>query len=863
MIRAVAAYDGTVGDPRRFGPIAVRVVEEARRRGEPAALVVGLRAVAWYERSRLEHGRATQLLDEAVRVATRAGLAQRLVDVLVTRAAVALERGDVTAATRDLDRAGTSTETGPPDVDFMRAVLLHNLGRLDAAEAAYRRVLAHPDSSTDNRGSAANNAALIAVVQGRFEESLEHLDAAAAIGEEVGPSLLAFVAHNRGLVLAQSGRLAESLRQFDLATKLFQDEGIPLGEHYIEHADVLADLRLVPEARDLARRAAAELAGHGVLLMAAEAELAVAHACLLAGDPAGAMQAAENALSRFRRQRRTAWAARAVVALAEGALLAGLSSAALLARVRRAAAVLDRLGMPAAAVSAHMVAGRVAEELGRTRIAAQAFEAVRDRATGGSALVRLKGTLAAARAENLGGREAAVLRHCRSGLAELGRYRSAFGSMELRALASGHGVELGRLGLATLLRTGSGARVLGWMERTRAAALLTVEPAAPETARAELADLAVVRAELAQVVRETGQQPVDLLARQSAAEVRVRRATWQRTGSGADDGDVVPAARLHTLLGRSALVSYGCDEGRLFAVVLRRQRSRLVDLGPLDPVRFEADALLFALRRLTRPVSGPSTAAARASAEHSIRRLREILVRPLGVPADQPLVVVPEAGTNRVPWSALHDAPVCVAPSASLWARTTVAATPGDPGDVVLVAGPGLPGAGPEVTSVAGLYERPRVLGPGEATVGAVVEALAHAGLAHLACHGVLRADNPTFSALELADGPLTVHELDVRGIAPPRVVLAACDSAADVSYDGDELLGFVSALLARGTVGLVASVVAVGDVEAVELMQGLHRGLVAGHTMAQALHAARGRVDLTDPRAFVNWCAFSAYGAG
>jgi CHAT domain-containing protein len=94
-------------------------------------------------------------------------------------------------------------------------------------------------------------------------------------------------------------------------------------------------------------------------------------------------------------------------------------------------------------------------------------------------------------------------------------------------------------------------------------------------------------------------------------------------------------------------------------------------------------------------------------------------------------------------------------------------------------------------------------------------------------------------------------------------VVLAACDSAADVSLAGDELLGFVSALLARGTAGLVASVVEVGDIEAVDLMRGLHERLRAGATMAVGLHAARAAVDPTDPRQFVNWCAFTAYGAG
>ena len=114
-----------------------------------------------------------------------------------------------------------------------------------------------------------------------------------------------------------------------------------------------------------------------------------------------------------------------------------------------------------------------------------------------------------------------------------------------------------------------------------------------------------------------------------------------------------------------------------------------------------------------------------------------------------------------------------------------------------------------------------------------------------------------------MADRPLTLHEIDLCGVAPRRIVLAACDSAAGAEYAGDEVLGFVGALLARGTAGLVASVVAVGDVESVALMDRLHAGLAAGRRLAEALPAARARVDTGDPRQFVNWCGFTAYGAG
>jgi tetratricopeptide (TPR) repeat protein len=862
LIRAQEAYDGVVGDPRRFDRLAADVVEEARRATDTEALVVGLRAVAWSARAKRENQRALRLLDEAVGLARRARLTHRLAELLVTRAAIVLELGQVAVALRDLDRAGVGDGRPPPEVEFMRAVLLHNLGRLEPAAASYRRVLADPAATLDNRGSAANNLALVAASRGRFDESLRHLDRAEDLAAGIGPSMYAFVAHNRGLVLAQSGRLAEGLAQLDRATELFAPTGVPLGEYYMEHADVLAELRLLPEARELAARAAADLDAQGVLLLAAEARLTVAQAALLAGDAGAARAVAGEAEQLFRRQRRTAWAARSTVLAVEAALLDGAADADLVRRAARAAGFLDRSGMPLAAAAAHLAAGRLAERLGRPRVARRCLEVARDRSRRGPVLLRLRGHLAAAHAARLAGRDDALLRHCRAGLADLARHRAALGSTELRALASGHGVELGQLGLETLLHAGSPLRVLGWMEQTRAAALLNVEPPAPDELRDELAELRLVHAELAQALRDTGEEPAELRARQAAVEARIRRSTWRRSGSGAGRAPVCTPAGLRSRLEGRALASFATVRGELVAVVLHAGRSRLVRLGPAQPVRAECDDLLFALRRLGRPGRAAATAAARASAEHALQRLSSLLLDPLELPADVPLVVVPDGRTYRVPWSALHAAPVTITPSAALWARTR-AAGPAHEGRVVLVAGPRLPGAVTEVQAVRRSYGQPTVLTGEAATVGATTDALAGARLAHLACHGRLRSDNPSFSALELADGQLTVHELDRRGIAPQRVVLAACDSAADQTYAGDELLGFVSALLARGTTGVVASTVALGDAESVVLMEHLHRGLAAGRSMAEALHAARALLDTADPRQFVHWCAVHAYGAG
>ena len=59
----------------------------------------------------------------------------------------------------------------------------------------------------------------------------------------------------------------------------------------------------------------------------------------------------------------------------------------------------------------------------------------------------------------------------------------------------------------------------------------------------------------------------------------------------------------------------------------------------------------------------------------------------------------------------------------------------------------------------------------------ATLELISGVDLAHLACHGLFRSDNPLFSSLLLSDGPLTLYEVLNSGGVPRRVVLAACES--------------------------------------------------------------------------------------
>jgi CHAT domain-containing protein len=146
----------------------------------------------------------------------------------------------------------------------------------------------------------------------------------------------------------------------------------------------------------------------------------------------------------------------------------------------------------------------------------------------------------------------------------------------------------------------------------------------------------------------------------------------------------------------------------------------------------------------------------------------------------------------------------------------------------VLVNGPGLGAAGAEVRTLAEQYGDATVLGDGTATTARVLEAIDGAGLAHIAAHGVFRADSPLFCSLRLDDGPMTVHDVGRLRRAPYRLILPSCESALLAPAGADELLGLASALLPLGTAGLVASVAQVSDRAAAPLMLALHRRLRA-----------------------------------
>jgi CHAT domain-containing protein len=228
-------------------------------------------------------------------------------------------------------------------------------------------------------------------------------------------------------------------------------------------------------------------------------------------------------------------------------------------------------------------------------------------------------------------------------------------------------------------------------------------------------------------------------------------------------------------------------------------------------------------------------------------------------------VLVPTGALHALPWSmlpSLEHRPLAVAPSLKLWHRT--ANTPPPAGRVqVFAAGPRLPAATEEIETLGARHPEARTLTGDEATVRNVARALDGAASVHVAAHGSFRVDNPQFTSLELANGRVTVYDLERLSKVPNRIVLSSCESGLSAVSAGDELMGFTAAVFALGTQTVIAAVVPVPDETTKGLMLALDDELSRDTPPAQALVNARDAIPKDDRRHAVARAAFVCFGSG
>jgi tetratricopeptide (TPR) repeat protein len=862
--RAREAVRLAESDPQEAIRLARAAARDATARGELGSAAIAERALGLAQLQLQRMDVALEHLRRAVRLAQLAGAGKVAGAARMTLAGALNRNGQPGAALREIDRA-RAVLTGPDlaRAAAQRGAILHQIGRLDEALDSYRESLPGLRRARDTvwlQRTLANRGVLHTQRQ-EFAAAADDLHEAEELCRDGRLELsLGYVHQNLGYVHACRGDAPTALAYFDRAEARFRRLGSPLGELLVDRAELLLSVRLIAEARQAAEEAIEALERDGQGLTLPEARLVLSRAALLDGYVPEATRHATAAVVEFGRQRRAEWAALARIVRLSCELAAAHPRAGT-AHVARLATTVAEC-WPAAAVYARLTAARLAVHRGRREQARRLLaEAARSRAHG-PVTDRALAWHAEAMLRSLADDRPAALRAARAGLRVLDDHVAALGATDLRASAAGHRTELAALGLRIAVDSGRAERVFRWAELGRASHLLH-PPVRPDPDPALAALVAQLRSVVRQIQesRRAGRVDTRLRHRQVALERAVRDHQRSRNADGVRQMIRPPSAQqVGAALGGAALLEFVQCDGMLYAVTVAGGRVRLRRLGPFATIAGWVDRLQFALRALSRHRADPaSRAAAHTLLRHVADELSAALLGAVPEVDDQPLAVVPTGCLQSVPWAVLPACagrPVCVSPSAAL---LCAARADGEPvGPAIVAAGPGLAGGRDEAATIAALY-RVEPLLDASADVDKVTAALDGARIAHLAAHGTLRADNPLFSAIHLADGPLMVHDLERLARGPHSVVLAACDAGQSVVRAGDEIMGFAATLLASGTRQLIAPVVTIPDVETAPVMAAFHGNLLAGEKPAAALARAQRQV----PTEFIPAASFVCLGNG
>jgi CHAT domain-containing protein len=232
------------------------------------------------------------------------------------------------------------------------------------------------------------------------------------------------------------------------------------------------------------------------------------------------------------------------------------------------------------------------------------------------------------------------------------------------------------------------------------------------------------------------------------------------------------------------------------------------------------------------------------------------------------LLLVPCAGLTGLPFAALHDGLTSLAQrhllaeAPSLRVALMGLQRPPVAARRLLALGESsrLTHAGQEAEAVAALFADGQAFVGADATLATLRLHAGSADVLHLACHAQFRADNPMFSALHLADGPLTAERAEALALRPGVVVLSACDTGLAGQTGGDEQVGLVRAFLVAGASRVLASLWPVDDAVTAAFMARFYRELQQGRTPTEALAEAQAGLMVQHPHpAF--WSGFVMFG--
>jgi tetratricopeptide (TPR) repeat protein len=768
-------------------------------------------------------------LEMAARIAIASEASALKGEALLCRVAVHALRGDGDAAQRDLEGAARLLRRDRlPQLWYQEAALLAFLGRDREALPAVTRAIAH-FRRVDDPMQLARSLQTRAVRQhvlGNLRQSAADTRDAIAEYERAGDRAgAAMCRYNLASTTALMGDLPTALPMFDAAEAELREVGVDLALGVDARIEALMRARLFEEAIEAASAARARHLEAGSLPSASQALVLIARAQLRGGLLDQAAASAERSLLELGRAEPTPW-----TDLAELVSIHALPGAVELRD--RAARLADRLherGWRTYGVEASMAAARAAEAEGDVSGAMDLLAAVAAARSDPMIEVRIIGWTAETRRRSLdpssSGGEA--LAAARAGLKELRSHRRVLAASDLRLTAAGHGDELIEIGTRIAVRSGRGEEIVGWLRDV--ASSIAVDSQRRDQDGAAADELRSISSRAEQLILSGQPVPPGLRDRRVALERRLRDLD-RSTVALPKVRSAQPARPRHRSGQR--IVQFVEVDGHLHAVTSGPNVST-ASIGGVADISAELRRLRTLLGAVARGRAGSHLAELHRVAAAVTERFREVIPGP-------DVVVVPSPSLLGVPWMLVGSGSATVAPTRLHAERRR--ATRGPRSGVVAVAGPGLRSAAAEVRRIATIWDRfgaPSCAITGkEATARAIVSALTDAAVVHLATHGRLRRDNPSFSSFLAADGPLLLRDIAGVSATPDVVVLASCETGLDLAMPGRELLSVASAFLDRGTRGVIAPTMVIDDRESAAVMSALHEALASGLPGPAALRA-------------------------